>query len=254
MATTENGWLVGRWSRLRNRPILSGVLVGFRGVYLSLMSFAGENPCMRLFRIMGCNELQFGGLRSLGENLENYDKWQTTNGYQRWTTDTYWKVWWCLTLPTGPDAGDAALLVPGLVGDSGLEKDTTQQYLVAVKSRLITLNCHILIICFLQSCQNWVQHWELLEKHVYIYIYIFFFQSIPKQQRKSPVKSFSSSKAWANACLRTHSEEAAPTLEVSHLSFHRIGDLSDAPSYSCPLLSDVRFLLNSWVWIEGADQ
>ena len=35
--------------------------VGFRGVYLSLMSFAGENPCMRFFRIMGCNELQFGG-------------------------------------------------------------------------------------------------------------------------------------------------------------------------------------------------
>ena len=56
------------------------------------------------------------------------------------------------------------------------------------------------------------------ETCVYIYIYFFFFfQSIPKQQRKSPVKSFSSSKAWANACLRTHSEEAAPTLEVSIL-------------------------------------
>ena len=65
-----------------------------------------------------------------------------------------------------------------------------------------------------------------------------FSQNIPKQQRKSPVKSFSSSKAWANACLRTHSEEAAPTLEVSHLNFIGSG------AYSCPLLSDVRFLLN----------
>ena len=105
-------WMVG-WKMIPASPFglfSAAFWVGFSGVYLSLMSFAGENPCMRLFRIMGCNELQFGGpadllaktwttMTSDKQLMDNKDGWKSKNrGYPKMDGLFHGKMENCKTL------------------------------------------------------------------------------------------------------------------------------------------------------------